>query len=346
MTKSILAILATLSLFAAGAAAKDQLIFLKGGRVFRGEVLKSDWDTFTLKVKHDNGTEEIADVPAEYFVRYFYYTVREQARRDEPKGRMHLTKLCIENDMFSRAKIQLDRAEAADAAVVADFMKNEFPAIKEGLADKLLSHAKRSLRQGSTKSAKKWASLILTKFEGTAAEPEAEKLLSEVQAKIDEKKAAKRAQRRRSQKAKAEIDAREVARKRDATLGPIEKLMDDAAKANERGLRARNMSEVKTGFETAGKKYESAIKRAENGLKSATDETVTTALSEMKADATNGAVQAYLNMAHSLSARGSYNQAVKWTNRALALDPNNAEAKAARMEISTTAAGWGRGGSR
>ena len=186
MTKSILAILATLSLFAAGAAAKDQLIFLKGGRVFRGEVLKSDWDTFTLKVKHDNGTEETADVPAEYFEPYFYYTVRDQALGDDAKGRIHLAKLCIENDMFSRAKIQMDRAEAADAAVVADFMKNEFPAIKEGLADKLLSHAKRSLRQGSTKSAKKWASLILTTFEGTAAEPEAEKLLSEVQAKIDE----------------------------------------------------------------------------------------------------------------------------------------------------------------
>ena len=81
------------------------------------------------------------------------------------------------------------------------------------------------------------------------------------------------------------------------------------------------------------------------------DETTTQALQEMRQDAMTGAVQAYLNLANGMSSRGSYQEATTYCNKALAIDPDNAEAKQARLTISTTT-GWGmmgggrRGGGR
>jgi len=342
MTKSILAIVTILSLFAAQAAAADQLIFLKGGRVFHGEILKSDWDTVTIKRKLDAGGEETITVPARDCEAYFYYTVRDRALGDDAKGRIQLAKFCVNNDMFPRAKAQMDRARSIDMEVVNDFMQNEFPKIKEGLAERVLNAGRRALRAGSTKMAKKYASLILTKFEGTKAEPEAEKLLDDTQKKIDEVKAGKRAQRRRSQKAEVELEQRQAERERDAVLGPIEKLLDGGSLANDLGLKAKNISGARNHFDTAGARYENAVKKADAALKGSHPEDLMQALKEMRADAVHGGVTAYLNAAHSLAARGSYNEAVKYTNKALALDPNNAEAKSVRAEISTSGGGWGR----
>ena len=342
MTKCILAIVAILGFLAAGASAADQLIFLKGGRVFHGEVLKSDWKTVTIKRTRDDGGQDTITVPVADCEAYFYYTVRDKAIGDDAKGRIQLAKFCVHNDMFPRAKAQMDRARSIDQSAVDDFMQNEFPKIKEGLAERVLHAGRRALRAGSTKMAKKYASLILTQFEGTTSEPEAEKLLDEVRKKIDAEKARKRAQRRRSQKQAAEIDARQAERERDGLLGPIEKLLDGGATANDLGLRAKNISGARKHFDTAAARYESAVKRADSALKGSHAEDLMQALQEMRADAVRGGVSAYLNAAHSLAARGSFVEATKYTNKALALDPDNAEAKSARAEISTTGGGWGR----
>jgi len=185
--------------------------------------------------------------------------------------------------------------------------------------------------------------LILTKFEGTAAEAGAEKLLDEIQAKEDEAEARKRANRRRVEAEDQEREARMVEADRDKCLKPVETLLDEANAANTRGLRAKSVTKAKGPLESAASKYEQAIKRADAALKQgAPDDKTKNSLEEMKRDAINGGVQAYLNLAHSMSSRGSYQQAVAYTNKALALDPDNAEAKAARATISTTAAGWDR----
>ena len=78
MTKSILATVAILTLITAASAA-EQLIFLKGGRVFHGEVLKSDLENVTIKRKLDNGSETTITVPVADCEAYFYYTVRDKS---------------------------------------------------------------------------------------------------------------------------------------------------------------------------------------------------------------------------------------------------------------------------
>ena len=65
-------------------------------------------------------------------------------------------------------------------------------------------------------------------------------------------------------------------------------------------------------------------------------------MKELRDEAVQGGVQAYLNLANSMSARGSYQKGVAYCNQALALDPNNAEAKSTRQTIASTTAGWGR----
>jgi len=345
MWKQVLAVSVVLGFLATEAAAQ-QLVFLKDGGVYKVTVLKSDWETVTVSLPLEAGGAETHVVPVELFEPHCYYNIRNKALEGDAKGRIQLAKYSVDNDMFSRAKAQMDQARALDPAAVEEFMRTRFPEIKEGLAQRLLETGQRSLRRGSTKNAKKWASVILTKFEGTAAEAGAEKLLAEVQAKQDEERTKKRANRRRVEAQDEERDARQVEAERDKLLKPIEKLLDEANAANERGLRAKSVTKSKDPLESAARKYEQAAKRAEASLKQSPDEKTTKSLQEMKNDAIHGGVQAYLNLAHSMSSRGSYQKAVAYTNKALALDPDNAEAKAARATISTTASGWNRRGGR
>ena len=345
MWKQVLAVSVVLGFLATEAAAQ-QLVFLKDGGVYKVTVLKSDWEAVTVSLPTEGGGAETHVVPVENLEAHCYYNIRNKALEGDAKGRIQLAKYAVDNDLFTRAKAQMDQARALDPAAVEEFMQTEFPKMKEGLAQRLLETGQRSLRRGSPKNAKKYASLILTKFEGTAAEAGAEKLLGEVQAQDEAARAKKRVNRRRVEAQDEERDARMVEAERDKLLKPIEKLLDEANAANERGLRAKSVTKSKDPLESAARKYEQAAKRAEASLKQSPDEKTTKSLQEMKNDAIHGGVQAYLNLAHSMSSRGSYQKAVAYTNKALALDPDNAEAKAARATISTTASGWNRRGGR
>ena len=346
MWKQVLAASLVLSFLAAEATAQ-QLVFLRDGGVYKVKVLKSDWESVTVSLPLEGGGEEIHTVPVELLEPHSYYNIRNKALEGDAKGRIQLAKYAVDNDMFPRAKAQMDQARALDPAAVEEFMRTEFPGIKEGLAQRLLETGQRSLRRGSPKNAKKYASLILTKFEGTAAEAGAEKLLEEIQARNDEEKAKKRANRRRVEAEGEKREARTVEAERDKVLKPVEKLLDEANAANTRGLRAKSVTKSKAPLEQAARTFEQAVKKAEAFLKQgAPDEKTKNSLEEMRRDAINGGVQAYLNLAHSMSSRGSYQTAVNYTNKALALDPDNAEAKAARATISTTASGWNRRGGR
>ncbi|MHC4846936.1 MAG: hypothetical protein ACYTEG_00600 [Planctomycetota bacterium] len=344
MTARYLLLTALLACLPATAMA-DDLIFLTGGRVYHGTVLESTHDWIKCRAKVD-GTENEYTVKREEFDPHFFYRVRDKAIGDDAKARIELAKYCVDNDMFSRAKLQMDRARAADEKLVEEFMTNEFPKIRDGLADRILDRGKRALRNGSTKNAKKYASLILTKFEGTPAEAGAEKLLDDVQAKIDAETQKKRAQRRRSQKADDERAAREVEKARDDALGPIEKMMDSASKSFTKGLKAKSVGQSQGPLESAAKKYESVMHQVDKAIKTAPDEETKKHLEEIKAEAKSNGVQAYLSLANGYSSRGTYQKATTYCNKALALDPDNAEAKQTRMTISTTTGWGGRGGGR
>jgi tetratricopeptide (TPR) repeat protein len=308
---------------AAATAHADDLIFLTGGRVYNGTVLESTWDWVKVRATVD-GEQNDYTVDADEFEPHCFYVIRDKAIGDDAAERIKLAKYCVDNEMFSRAKVQMDRARAADPKVVEEFMQNEFPKIRDGLADKILAAGQRALRRGSTANAKKYASLILTKFEGTPAEAGAETLLDEVDKKIDEEHAKVRAQRRRS-----------------AVLSPVEKEMDAASRSNEKGLKARTIGQSKDPLEEAATRYVRAMKMAEDYAKQAPDEQTAAALQDMAKEAREGAVQAYLNLANGMAARSSYQEGVTYCNKALALDPTNAEVKQARLTISTTT-GWNR----
>jgi len=329
------------------AFAQDQLIFVKGGDVYRGEVLKSDAKTVTVKLSAEHGgTTHTVD--ADRFEPYFFYQVRDKALGDDVQGRIQLAKYAVDNGMFSRAKAQMDTCRALDPKAVEEFMKTEFPKIKEGLAARLLKAAQKALRVGSTKNAHKYASAILTKFGGTKVDAQATAILDQVQAKIDADQEKRRAQRRRSDKAMEEIEQKKETAKRDSMLTPVEKEIDAAEAANRRGLTGKNMSKQKSGFETAASKYKRAMKMANDYSTKTQEADLIKALAEMAQTGKDGAVQAYLNLANLYSSRGNYVKGTEYCNMALAIDPNNAEAKSARAVISTTNGGWGgrRGGRR
>lgn len=341
--RAILAIAAILGLVATEAMA-EQLIHLQGGRFVRGTVVSSTPDSVTCRYTPEGGEETTVTVSKDVFDPYFFYGVRDRAI-SSAGDRIELAKYCVDREMYSRAKVQMDYAREADPAVVEEFMRTEFPKIREGLAERLLEAGRRALRRGSTQNAKQYASFILTKFEGTKAEAEAEKLLDEVQAVIDEKNAKVRERHRELDERKAKRAEETQERQVEHLFEPIDKLMAEGKKANSRGLKEKNTGGARDAFSSAAGKYKQAAKRAEAGLKAETDPEITKALQEVHAEAIHGAVQAYLNAAHSLSSRGSYKQAVQFCNKALEVDPDNAEAKSARAEFST-ATGWGVGGRR
>ena len=319
-------------------AQDEQLLFAKGGAVYHGKVLSSDATSATV---HLRGEEKAITVDAAKFDPHCFYTIRDKALGDDANGRIELAKFCVDNDLYSRAKVQMDRARQTDPKVVEKFMETEFPKIKEGLAARVMASANRAFQNNSMKNAHNYASLILTKFQGTKVDAQAEALLTKVQAKIDADQEKRRAQRRKSEARSAEVDAKQEEAKRDSMLSPIEKAIDSAEKANNRGLTAKNLSKQKAGLESAASKYVHAMKQADAAAKSAQEPDLQKALGEMSATAKGGAIQAYINLANVYSSRGNYVKGTEYCNKALAIDPNNAEAKSARATISTTTGGWG-----
>ena len=338
--RAAFAVLAAI-LIAPAIYAQDTLIFSREGDVYHGQVLESDAETCTVKIVID-GKESTHKVKAERFDPHFFYQVRDKALGDDVAGRIELAKWAAANGLFSRAKAQMDQCRALDPKAVEEFMKTEFPKIKEGLAAKLMDAANHAFKVGSTTNAKKYASAILTKLQGTSKDAEAEALLTKVQEKIDADQEKKRAQRRKSQATDEKVEANQAAAAREAALGPVEKAIDDAEAANHRGLTGKNISKQKAGFEQAASKYKHAMSLCASHAKSTKDADVLKALEEMSETAKQGAVQAYLNLANAYASRGNYKKGTEYCNQALAVDPNNAEAKAARATISTTTSGWNR----
>lgn len=316
----ILATTALLGLLSTEAMA-DDLIHLADGRFYHGTIASSTWESITVKVMHE-GKEETHVVPAKMCDPYWYYSVRDKHLGNDAKGRIKLAVMCAEHDMFSRAKAQMDKARATDPKAVEEFMKNEFPKIKEGLADRLLKAGQRSLRRGSTKNALRYASLILTKFEGTKAEAGAEKLHDEAQKMVDEKEAKDRARRRKAAADKEAREAKAIETKRDNILGPIEKLIDQGQEHSQKGLKAKGLNDTKSQLEVAAKRFESAIKRCDDALKGDLNQNGTKAIQESRAEAVQGAVSAYLSLASTYSSRGNYNKGTQYCNKALAIDPS------------------------
>ena len=322
-------------------AQEESLIHLKGGRFYHVVILSSTWEYVEVRYTPEEGEAMTVKVKVADLDAYYFYGVRNKAIGRDANERIKLAKWCVDNDMFSRAKAQMDMATAADPKAVEEFMKTEFPKIKEGIAAKLLRAAKRSLQRGSTTNAKKYASYILTKFEGTAVEAEAETVLDEANRR-EEAKAAKRRQKRADRDAKeAKRAENKENRTRQSELGPIEKRLSMGRQDNVRGLKAKNLSQAKSGFEAAASNFKQAIINFDalpQDLKSGNE--------AMREEAVAGGVRADLSLAHSMSARGSYVEGTKYCNLALAIDPDNAEAKSARATIATTAGGWGRRGRR
>jgi tetratricopeptide (TPR) repeat protein len=324
------------------ASQAQELIFLKDGTVVKGEVTKSTEKSVTAVVDGVTYT-----VSAEKFDPHFFYRVRDKALGNDAKGRITLAMYAIDNDLFFRAKAQFEQAKAIDPKLAEEFKEKQWPKLKEGVGQKLLAAANRAVRTDSYKRAKKYCSLILTKFEGTKAYAAADDLIDKIQQKIDEKQDARAAQRKKMATQKEETAEKLSASKRDSILDPIEKQRDDAERINHKGLEAKGVSDAKGKLESAGSKFASALKMIEKKRKDATDEQTIEALNQLEQECRSGGVQAYLNLANLYSARGSYQNGVKACNQALAIDPNSEEAKSLRAEISTAVGGWGfRGGRR
>ncbi|MCZ6786648.1 MAG: hypothetical protein O7E54_05730, partial [Planctomycetota bacterium] len=286
-------------LAAAGASQASELIFLKDGTVVKGEVTASTETSVTAVVGGTTYT-----VSADKFDPHFFYRVRDKALGNDAAGRIQLAKYAVMNDMFTRAKAQVDQAEAIDPEFVKKFRADELPKIAEGIAARLLKAARRAQRAGSTKMAKKYASIILVKFEGTKAEADAEKVLDEVQKTIDDKTAALRAQRAKMAQQLEDAKARMAAQERENALKPVENVLDSASRLNHLGLTAKGMTDAKNNFESAGAKYENALRMVEQRLKASTDEETTRNLQHLQQEARSGGVEAYLNAANAYSSRG------------------------------------------
>ena len=328
-------------LFVAEVCQAQDLIFLKDGTVMRGKVTGSDWKVVKVAAETEAGTEDLT-ISVSRLEPFFYYRVRDKALGDDAPARIQLALYAFDNELYSRSKIQMQRAEAIDPKVVEKFRKETLPPLLEGFAAKVLRSAQRALRNGSTKMAKKYASAILTKAPNTKAAVEASALLEEVQKKIDEKEDAQRAQRRKMAAQTEASEAKVAADKREAVLGPVEKAIDDGQRHNHRGLTTKQTTDAKDAFVQAGGKFEHALKMIATRRKDVTDKETLAHLDSLATQAKQEGVDAYLNAANLLSARGSYKSALTMIHKALAIDPDSSEAKTLRASVSTAGDGWNR----
>lgn len=341
MIRSALSLL-TLALLLPQDGGKKLNLSKVDGKAVRGELLelRKAEGKVRLKVSIMGGTMTVTDRMDEFTPASQFRILEAAAAPEDFAGHFALAKEAAELGLLGQAGTQC--REALDRAKDAPDLAEKEQEVRGWAAGALEAMVDDAIAAGDIDQAEHCLKLLTTRL----ADQRSEEQLDAVAAKVETRQARKRTERAAERAIqRAEQEQREIERR----LQPIEKEVDKADKIYRDAVRKSRSTSTSTRLcERAVDSYKKswdALQKLVN--QHPQDEVLQETAEDLAARMESGAIRAALHAANMLTFQSNYKEAMEWTQRVLAFDPDNREAKdmLRTIQISSAAAssnwGWG-----
>lgn len=314
--------------FAAFAAA-DELI-TADGTTHNCEIVSVAEDGVVAKGRLKTGEAVELKVPVARLDAQWFYVRRDAAIGDDAKARVRFAVWCVENDLFSRAKIQMKKAVAADPKLMDDLASGKYAEIREKIAGRILASAETDMAAAKFEPAREKLEILLARLSDTEAGDKARETIRTLETRQAQADAADAA----AAQAKLDDAARKAADERRKLLADVD---EDYAKGREAALEGLTEDNVGKALEL----MEKALTRGEGVLKKldamekahADDAQLVAEVKTRREKAVAGMVKVHIHRADLYMWRGSLPDAKKAIDAARALDPKNPAIDAAMERL-------------
>jgi tetratricopeptide (TPR) repeat protein len=313
---------AALLVLAAAAGAADY-VKLKDGKLIKGEAISFDEPTQTLNFKMEDGTARGFKLD-ELDKRSVYLVNQGKVPKDDAAKQIRIANLARDAELFAHAMRHYGYAERADPARKPE-IDAERAKLRQLAAAFGMKQAQDALTKGDRAGAEKWLMRVVEKVPDEPQAKEAAAILEQSYAKARGEKEAK-AQSNASAQLKQELQ-------------PGKKNYDDMVKKTQDGLTQQTTGSRSTNaWESALNDGGRALALLDRLVKKYPDPKTQETLGGYRAIVANQMIEVYLHLASAYTTRSSYNKAMAQANQALALDPKNEQALAARVRIEQASA--------
>jgi hypothetical protein len=310
-------VIVLLAAFALPAAAQEK-IRLKNGTVLSGRATAYDDDHQILSFRTEDGQEGQWPLN-ELDARAVYLVYASVIPKEDGKGQLQLASFARDVGLYEHAARRYGYARDADPLLAAD-VERELAELRRVAAEDCLARAKEAQQKGNEKEAQKWLAILLERLPN---EPQAAEAAAMVEAGYAREANARDDALEREHATLLERDLKKGKQHYDAM---IERTRD--------GLTARNIATAEGLWKRALDDGEVVLKEIERLAKKYPDDPrVQDGAVQYRQLTIEQMIEIHLHLASQYTASASFKKAMKQANAALALDPRNGQAMAARARI-------------
>lgn len=303
-------------------------IRLKDGTTLKGYAIAYDDETKVLTFQAQDGRDlylQLVDLDDQSV----YQVIRGTSPKDDAKAQIQLGNRARDAGLYANAVRHYGYAERSDPSTKAEVEK-ERALLRQKAADFALQNARTAIRQDNLREAKKWLTKIVEKLPDEPQAGEAAKLLDGL-----------------FMRDPLELDlplAYNAPSTLAAELAPGKAYYDQMLRKTKAGLTIRNPGTQATDVWQLGLvDGEKGLREIEKLEQKYTEAQTRELLGGYRRLFIAQIVELHLHLASAWTTRSSYHKAMAEVNEALALDPRNADALAARAHIEQAASqgiGW------
>ena len=311
-------------------ASADEVV-LRSGDVHDVDIASTESDSVTVAFQRGD-TKGTVKVRAAELDPHSFYELRNRYMEKTAENHLKLARFAVENGLFARAKLQVDKARVLDADYVE--RKMETTELIEGVATNVLASARKLYEAGDVEEARQYAAVILTYFPETSVAGKASSLLAKLEEKMKAADMARQEAAMNEAKQAGQEAERRVREAFEKDVKPLVASYHKARETNLKGLQEQSASKSIDMFQGAARSLERVLTKAlELQKKYAQDPVVGKELAEGIRLVKAAAVDAWVNAGGVEMRRASYNNARDFAAKALAVDPQSSAAKSFRSRI-------------
>jgi tetratricopeptide (TPR) repeat protein len=287
------------------------------------EVLETSPDSVTVEYVRGE-TKVKVKVPARALDPHSFYSIRRGRMEDTAENHLALARFCYESNLLALARKHLDLAIATDPEFVEQ-RKAQVPDLVEKFSTSLLADAKKYADQGDFDNAEMALAILFEAFPETESAVAGHELL----AAFADLRAKREVEAKEAKIAKLEDEtAKKAARERAALLRPLEEGRDLGRKMIREGLTTKSQSTAKSLFDQAIPQLKQTIGAIDAAMRVHSGKPELLAeLDELRASTVVESIHAHCLAGGICLSRGAYTEADEYARRALAVDPESAEAQ-------------------
>jgi hypothetical protein len=315
--KATLARLALGFLLAAPLAAADH-VKLKDGKALKGRTTGYDAERKVLSFRTEDGKELQLGLD-QLDQRSVYMVNSSLVPKDSGKGQLQLANYARDVGLYAHAGRRYEYAEKADPTLKAE-IDRERGLGRKLAADACMKNARDAIAKKDIKDAEHWLALVVQKLPNEPQAAEAADLLEQHYLK--------------ERGARDDALEREHSELLQGELKKGKELYDRMLERTRDGLTAKNSGKAQDLWEGAIKDGEAVLKEIDKvAKKHADDPRVQEGAAKYRELTRDQLVDAHLHLASDATINSSYKEALKHTNAALSLAPDNQRALAQRARI-------------